>query len=390
MDRDPLGSALQDAGLTSYQADAYITLLEQGMAPAVDIAKQCSVPVSQIYDVLRALERMDYIETVDQDKLHARPKEPIGVLRELRSRGERMNEAADAIENRWQRPAVSDHKVSVVKHEETVVDRARDLIRDAESFIELSATVDQFRSLTNALEDAHERGVVTKVAVFGGDLDERLADIDLEGTVTEIRACRIPGPFLLIADRTRTCFTPNDWANRPFGVLIDDYILSFIFHWYFQTGVWALWETVYEDDEPPYVYMTLEEFVRDVAPLWKDGATVLVTIDGSWVSTNEPCEITGAVTEIDYPSVYRSEGRPSFEELAGFLQLEIAAGGELYAVGGWGAVYEDIEAVRIVLEDIWFEDPTSAGDVDADARDGASGANVDDEPSEMSGASKHD
>lgn len=360
MDRDPLRDALENAGLTAYQADAYITLIEQGMMPAVEVAKQCSVPVSQIYDVLRALERMDYVETFDQDTLHARPKEPIEVLSELRSRGQLLNKAADEIEDRWERPTVSDHKVSVVKHEETVVDRARDLIRDAESFIELSATVDQFRALTNALQDAHDRGVITRVAVYGADLEERLEDIALENTVTELRACRIPGPFLLVADRTRTCFTPNDWANRPFGVLIDDYILSFIFHWYFQTGVWALWESVYEDAEPPSVYMTLEEFVRDVAPLWRDGATVAVTIEGTAVDTNEPCRITGIVTDIAYPGIYRSEGRPSFEDLAGFLQLAVAADGELYSVGGWGAVYEDVEAVRIILEALEFDDPSSA------------------------------
>ncbi|SER71384.1 TrmB family transcriptional regulator [Natrinema salaciae] len=367
MDRDPLRDALQNAGLTSYQADAYITLLERGMMPAVEVANQCSVPVSQIYDVLRALERMEYIETFDQDQLHASPTEPIGVLRELRSRGQQMNQAADAIEDRWERPAVSDHKVSVVKHEETVVDRTRDLIRDVESSIELSATVDQFRALTNALEDAHDRGVVTKVAVYGADLEERLEDAPLEGTVTELRACRIPGPFLFVADRSRTCFTPNDWANRPFGVLIDDYILSLIFHWYFQTGVWALWETVYEDTEPPHVYTTLEEFVRDVAPLWTDGANVAVTVEGTWVDTNEPCEITGIVTDIVYPGSYRSEGRPSFEDLAGFLQVHLAADGDLYDVGDWGAVYEDIEAVRITLEAIEFDEPTTAaGRVDVD------------------------
>ncbi|WP_121743492.1 TrmB family transcriptional regulator [Natronorubrum halophilum] len=377
MDRDPLRDALQNAGLTSYQADAYITLLERGMLPAVEVANQCSVPVSQIYDVLRALERTDYVETFDQDQLHARPKEPIGVLRDLRSRGQLMNEAADAIEDRWERPAVSDHTVSVVKHEETVIDRTRDLIRDAESFIELSATVDQFRALTNALEDAHDRGVVSKVAVYGEDLEDRLADIDLAGTVTELRACRIPGPFLFVADRTRTCFTPNDWANRPFGVLIDDYILSLIFHWYFQTGVWALWETICEDTDPPYVYMTLEEFVRDVAPLRAEGANVAVTIEGTLVETNEPCEITGIVTHIEYPGAYRSEGRPSFEQLAGFLQLELVADDERYSVGGWGAVYEDIEAVRIVLEHIEFDDPTGTDVVDLGAPDASRAAEDD-------------
>lgn len=181
------------------------------------------------------------------------------------------------------------------------------------------------KALTKALEDAHDRGVVAKVAVWGVDLEERLADVPFESTVTELRACRIPVPFLFVADRTRTCFTPNDWANRPFGVLIDDYILSLIFHWHFQTGVWTLWETVYEDTETPYVYMTFEEFVRDVAPLRRDGASVAVTVEGRWIDTNDPCEITGVVTDIVYLGVYRSEGRPLFEDVAGLLCLELAA-----------------------------------------------------------------
>ena len=360
MDDDRLREALEEAELTAYQSDAYVTLLEQGMASAVEVAHQCSVPVSQIYDVLRALEQKGYIETLEQDTLHARPKDPVSILQKLRSRGQMMDEAADAIEDRWRRPSLSSHMVSVVKHEDTVIDRARDLIRDAESFIQLSVTVEQFEALTNALQDARKRDVVVRVTVYpDGESDDWLTAIDLEKTLSELRVCHIPGPFLTIVDRTMTCFTPNDWANRPFGVLIDDYILSFIFHWYFQTCLWSLWDTVYVDSDVARVYMTLEEFVRDAVALQADGARITATVHGFWIDRNEDCEITGLVTDILYPSVHRSTTRPSYDELAGFVRVQMANEDGTYSIGSWGAVYEDIEAVRIVLEDI---DYTSSWD----------------------------
>jgi len=66
MERDEILGGLEDAGLTSYQADAYLTLLDMGVSPAVDVARNCSVPVPRIYDVLTELEQMGYAETLDR------------------------------------------------------------------------------------------------------------------------------------------------------------------------------------------------------------------------------------------------------------------------------------------------------------------------------------
>jgi hypothetical protein len=268
-----------------------------------------------------------------------------------------MDDAADEIEDRWQQPALSEHKVSVVKHEDTVVDRARQAIREADNSIALSATVDQFNALNAALRDAHERDVIVRAAVYPDeDLEDGLGDIELSETVTELRVCQIPGPLLVISDRTNTCFTPNDWANRPFGVLIEDYILAFIFHWYFQTCLWALWEPLYADDELPLTYVTIEDFVRDVAPMYQDGADIGVTVYGTWVDTEESCLLEGTVDNLVYTDAHRTSGQPSYEQLAGKAAMELDAGDgdERYSVGGWGAVFEDIEAVRIDLEAISF------------------------------------
>jgi len=77
MDGRTLLDGLVDGGLSEYQADAYLTLLERGTSPAVDVAKNCSIPVPRIYDILNELEQMGYVETLDRDKLHARACDPL-------------------------------------------------------------------------------------------------------------------------------------------------------------------------------------------------------------------------------------------------------------------------------------------------------------------------
>ncbi|MFC7079338.1 TrmB family transcriptional regulator [Halorussus caseinilyticus] len=87
MDRDVLTQALEYADLTAYQVDAYLTLLEMGVSPAIEIGREGSVPVSQVYDVLRSLESKGYAETIEREKLYVRPCEPDSLIEDLESRG---------------------------------------------------------------------------------------------------------------------------------------------------------------------------------------------------------------------------------------------------------------------------------------------------------------
>lgn len=96
MDRDALQEALENVDLTTYQSTAYLTLIDNGRLSAVDVAKKSSIPVSQIYKTLRALEDRGFVETIEQDKLHAEPREPIDILSHLRKRGELLNEIGRA------------------------------------------------------------------------------------------------------------------------------------------------------------------------------------------------------------------------------------------------------------------------------------------------------
>ena len=82
-DRTELVSVLEDAGFSPYQADAYVTLLALGAAPATEVAETSDVPDPRIYDVLRDLADAGYIETHEQDLLYARAVSPEEVLDDL-------------------------------------------------------------------------------------------------------------------------------------------------------------------------------------------------------------------------------------------------------------------------------------------------------------------
>jgi sugar-specific transcriptional regulator TrmB len=72
MEKGELRDVLYESGLSQYQTEVYVTLLELGRASALEIAEACEVPQSRIYDVLRDLDSKGYVETFQQDTLQAR------------------------------------------------------------------------------------------------------------------------------------------------------------------------------------------------------------------------------------------------------------------------------------------------------------------------------
>lgn len=364
MDRDALQEALENVDLTTYQSTAYLTLIDNGRLSAVDVAKKSSIPVSQIYKTLRALEDRGFVETIEQDKLHAEPREPIDILSHLRKRGELLNDAANELEDRWERPPASEHRVSVVKHEETVIERVRNRLPDTAVSAEIALTMDQLESLAPDLIAAAERGVGVHASIYWEmDLKERCQEIDLLDSPVEIHVASIPGPFLSILDRRSTYFTPNDQADEMYGILIEDEILSFINHWYFRTCLWSVYPTLDEEDWLSTTYLSLEEFIRDVSSLYHNGATITVTVEGQEIETERPTTVEGTVSGLFYPGILDNVESPTLEQLSGFASVFLDTGETAYSIGSWGSVFEDIEALKLTIEDVEFPTQTTLAEV---------------------------
>ncbi|WP_222920179.1 TrmB family transcriptional regulator [Natrinema sp. SYSU A 869] len=350
MNTETLRRALEDAGLTGQQAEAYLTLLESGTAPVTEIAQQSSVSSSRIYDVVRSLAEEGFVETLERDRLHARPREPVDVLNRLRQKSETFADAAAEIEDRWERPDPRESRISVLKRTETVLRSTGDAIAESNVSVALAATPSQLEELRTTIETAAMNGALIQIAVY----DAGEADVpDIEGVI-EIRRCPIPGPFLAIVDRRYAFFAPNVHSDRSYGITIGDEILSFILHWYFRTCLWAQNERLHLDRDQPPTYVSIEGFVYDAASLLRDGTSMTLQVIGRRIETGERVEIRGDLVRATWGGQLEPPRNPTYTDLAGQVTLFLETGDGLVSIGAWGALFEDVEAEIIRVTGIEF------------------------------------
>lgn len=350
MERTELITVLQDAGLSPYQADAYVSILKLGAAPVTAIAEESGVPDPRIYDVVRDLEADGYIELYEQGSLHARAYSLERIIEDLETRASRFSDAAAEIERWWERPAMEETTVSIVRQFDTVLRRATEWIRNADDQVQASLSSDQFRRLQPALQDAIEGGIDVHLSVSTDD-GSFFDGVDMAAVCTEVRNRRIPSPFVAIIDRTKTCFTPHEGSTNQYGILVDDRSHTYVFHWFFLTTQWDIWEEVYraDDDGPPTDYINTRYCLRDIHPVIKSGESVRVRVDGIDLETGERRTIEGLVTEVLTSESVAETAPQSIAGYGGQVGMIVETDDGSVEVGGWGATVEDIEARHITV-----------------------------------------
>lgn len=357
MDRTRLRETLETTGLTQYEASALIALLELGSASATDIADASDVPQARIYDTIRSLKRKGYVETYEHGSLHARVQDIEQLKQDLESHAETVVTALDEVEQRWTKPRSEEHEVSVVKPLNAIFERAADAIDQAENEVQLACTPEQFERFRDSLVAAIDRGVVVKLTLAPGESGEPDFDeLGIKGAATEVRYRRLPTPMLLLSDRIRVCYSPESSLHptHEYGVLVTDYSLSRQFDWSFQTAFWTHWPEVYSarNDVLPATYTKIRECIWHIADAVEDGREVVVTVYGYLDGSDELAELTGRVTDVKYTGNGDEHGNVP---LAAFLEEAVITldtpDGE-YVVGGWGAMLEQVEGRRFVVESI--------------------------------------
>jgi hypothetical protein len=142
-----------------------------------------------------------------------------------------------------------------------------------------------------------------------------------------------------------------------------------VFHWYFQTCLWEIWDQVYSarSDHPPVTYSGIRECIRDVDPLMDIGATIHATVRGHDRSTGDSIELTGRIVDATYSGSASSDGTPPLAQLAGKVTLYLETDdGQVVTVGGWGAVLEDVEATRVTVTDVEYPESTPDPELDGE------------------------
>ncbi|WP_227354654.1 TrmB family transcriptional regulator [Haladaptatus salinisoli] len=360
METGELVSVLKDAGLSPYQANAYVTLLELGAASASELATASGVPGPRIYDVLRDLEDGGYIVTYEQDQLYARATDPADALATIRTRIGRFETAVEEIESRWHQPEAHDHEITIVRRFETVFEQTKRDIRNAEDYVLMSITPNQFRELRPVLREAHERGVYTHVVIQPQPDEEfSIETEEFEGVCAEAQRT-VPcwgKPFAVLIDHRKVGFALYIGSPDEYGILVDDPLHEFVF-WFYLAGLSEIAESVYTNSRTqlPIAFGEIRGCIRMVEPLLRDDATVIARVDGRWTRTKRSCELSGRLTDIQYAGQPATDGPASLFHLIEQATFVIEADQERYTIGGHGASLEDVEADRIVVEDIEYSD----------------------------------
>ena len=357
MDAGALQSTLEDAGLSPYQAEAYVILLDLGAASATTVAEASEVPAPRIYDVVRSLAEQGYVETYEQGSLHVRAHSPADVLSDLRSRATRLVDAADEIERRWERTRPASNEASIVTRFETVLDRARGFLREAEFQAQLSLSPEQFADLRPTLETAHERGVNVRLSIQTDPDASDATDLPdaetLARTCTEARHRPLPAPFVVLVDRTRTCFGPHAASVNQYGVLVDDRTHAYVFHWYFLTCLWEVWDPIHATstiESLPAEYVDIRQCIREIEPLLAEGQRIMARVGGYDTETGDRRDLTGRITDVSYPGDTAAGTEPTpLAELAGQVMFTLETDERTHRIGGWGAILEPTEATCVTI-----------------------------------------
>lgn len=353
MNTDELVAVLEDAGLSPYQADAYVTLLGLGSAPASEVAADSGVPQPRIYDVLRTLEEEGYVVRYERDRLYARANDPSEALSGLRTAVTRYEAAIEEIEDRYRTPEVREGEVSLVRRFRTVFEHARETVAAAREHVQLAATPDRFLALRSELRDARERGVHVQLSLRVPPEEPLPFDrSEFEGACTEVRRRDLVGPFLLLADRQRACYAPHPHSEHDYGVLVDDYTTAYVFHWYYLTRLWEVYDGIYDDrsERLPVTFVEITDCIRGIEPALDDGATVLGRVEGEDVRTGRAFDRSGRFAAVEYTGS-RAGGAPaSLTQLAAEASVRFETDDGTYTVGGRGAYAEDVAAKRFTVE----------------------------------------
>ncbi|GAB3682575.1 hypothetical protein GCM10028857_08710 [Salinarchaeum chitinilyticum] len=354
MDTEELSEVLQAADLSFYQADAYVTLLELGTASATEVARSSEVPDARIYDVLRDLDELGYVELYEQDTFQARATDPETVVENLTRRANRFEDAAEEITDRYEQPTLDSHTVSIVKRFDTVLEAARMFVTEAETQIHATLTPEQYDELRDELAEAKRRGVSVNLTLLYRDDDEELGQSDFEGVCSAVHRRPRPSPFIVTTDLQRTAFASNPAAIEDYGMILENRSFTYVFFWHFLIFMWLPWPVLYaeEPDSTPRRYADVRQFLLEYIQPIREGATVHVEIEGRDTESDQDVTITGTVVDTEYVSEAAAALDSELLELAGTARIVVDDGEERHTVGGWSATFEDVEAKRIVVTSV--------------------------------------
>ena len=177
---------LREIGLTSYETQAYLALIESGMMTASQISEGSDVPYSKIYETLNSLQRKGWIETKKGRPTQYYPKSPSEAFQATRLRLEEnmrlwkqavMDELQPLYEHREFREKPD---IWILRGESSVLAKLQEMLNEVKKELMVAAPgfarvfVEAGAPMLNRLQNS---GVDVRVMVAGDWNVEELGDV---------------------------------------------------------------------------------------------------------------------------------------------------------------------------------------------------------------------
>jgi sugar-specific transcriptional regulator TrmB len=157
--------ALKSFGFTSNEAKTYLSLLQNNPATGYEISGNSGIPRSAIYEILKRLESTGMVSCVDINPTRYIPLPPDHLFDLLENKfTANLDTLKDSLKNVNTDLEVGD--LWNIRGYESMIDRARNMIRNAKKSVYMSIWRSEFEKLHADLKDAERRGVTIVIFSF--------------------------------------------------------------------------------------------------------------------------------------------------------------------------------------------------------------------------------
>jgi HTH-type transcriptional regulator, sugar sensing transcriptional regulator len=238
MPMDSLLPSFTKLGLTTFEAKAYLSLLQKGNVTGYELSKASGIPSSKIYSVLNHLVGKDLIVPLEAHPVRYLPRTPEEAVEKMvKEFGETFSFLKKELGKLQRRPDREEVVARNILGKKEIFRKAREIIHGTKHSLYLALWKEEWRSIHAALKKVHTRGIKISVVAYGpvpGRLGKIYQHAPSDLPFRERRERR----FVLISDDQKALFANFSledsekavWTeNKGLVLLVRDFIIHEIY-----------------------------------------------------------------------------------------------------------------------------------------------------------------
>lgn len=347
-----LHALLRRLGLTKYEIQAYIALIQGGTQTVSEIVKKTGIPQPRAYDTLFSLVKYGLIEQkVGREKKTTKEFRPVDPSRGLENLFSFFTFAKDQAIIELDKLAKTHREfhsgIWEVHNKSNIVITAKSMINKAKYEILIVANVSAFKELIDVLISAIKRKVnISWVSSLEVDFDSRII-LDYGGFLRIKQRKGFSMPYIII-DRSQAL----QWGIRTFDHGVDhefvlaqvieqtELIHTLIDHFFFSN--WYLGKPtsiIFKESFLPKTFVHIQSAIEEIEYHLQHNQIPRVKVVGFYTKSGRSVSISGKISKINY------------KWTNGLFSIFLIPdeGEDEISVGGIGAQYERITAEEITL-----------------------------------------